>query len=324
MALTLVVRGDPPEHSRSISLDSPRIVIGRAADSDLVLPDPSVSLRHATLRQRGQDYIVVDEGSTNGTFVGPVRLAPATSRLIRSGDLIRVGRVWLEVRASATPVTDNPMLATRELALGMVEDALCRGGESHLPRIRVEDGPDRGLELELLENHRPYVVGRSKSVDLALTEPDASRRHLELRRRGAEVVVRDLGSKNGTTLGDQPLPPDLDHTWPPKSLLCIGRDRLSLTDPVADAFREVLAQADEHLPLHTEIPIPGQGSNGRASVDLVEVDDLPKLPSARAGKRFGPRHGGALDLLVALLALAVIAVSAGALWFLFSGKTVAP
>jgi len=324
MALTLVVRGDPPEQSRSISLDSPRIVIGRAAESDLVLPDPSVSLRHATLRQRGQDYIVVDEGSTNGTFVGPVRLAPATSRLIRSGDLIRVGRVWLEVRTSAAPVTDNPMLATRELALGMVEDALSRGGEHHFPRISIEDGPDRGLELELLENQRPYVVGRSKSVDLALTEPDASRRHLELRRRGAEVVVRDLGSKNGTTLGDKPLPPDLDHTWSPGSLLCIGRDRLVLTDPVAEAFREVLAQADEHLPRHTEIPVPGQSPMGRASVDPVEVDDLPKRPSTRTRRSFAPRPGGTLDLLVALLALAVLAVSAGALWFLFSGNAVAP
>ncbi len=324
MALTLVVRGDKTEHNRSISLESPRIVIGRAADSDLVLPDPSVSLRHATLRQRGQDYIVVDEGSTNGTFVGPVRLAPSTSRLIRSGDLIRVGRVWLEVRTSATPVTDNPMLATRELALGMVEDALNREGESHFPRICVEEGPDRGLVLELLLNHRPYVVGRSKSVELALIEPDASRRHLELCRRGAEVVVRDLGSKNGTTLGDKPLPPDREHTWLPGSLLCIGRDRLSLTDPVADAFREVLAQADEHLPLHSEVPLPGRDSPGRSGVEVVEVDDMPNDRSAPLNRRSGPRSGITLDLLVALLSIAVLLISAGALWFLFSGNTVAP
>ena len=38
-------------------------------------------------------YIVVDEASTNGTFVGPVRLPPHTPRIVRSGDLIRLGRI---------------------------------------------------------------------------------------------------------------------------------------------------------------------------------------------------------------------------------------
>ena len=75
MALTVVVRsGDHPTPLK-ISLDAPRIVIGRGDGCEIRLPDPSVSHRHASIRQRGSDYVVVDEGSTNGTFVGPVRLS---------------------------------------------------------------------------------------------------------------------------------------------------------------------------------------------------------------------------------------------------------
>jgi len=77
------------------------------------LPDPTVSHRHASLRQRGTDYIIVDEDSTNGTFVGPVRLPPQTPRVIRSGDLVRVGRVWLELLCEQALATEQAHLATQ-------------------------------------------------------------------------------------------------------------------------------------------------------------------------------------------------------------------
>ena len=76
MALTVVVRSGEGEPAPRITFDAPRIVIGRGDGCEVRLPDPSVSHRHASIRQRGTDYIVLDEGSTNGTFVGPVRLSP--------------------------------------------------------------------------------------------------------------------------------------------------------------------------------------------------------------------------------------------------------
>ena len=69
MALTVVVRSGDHPHPLKISLDAPRIVIGRGEGCEIRLPDPSVSHRHASIRQRGSDYVVVDEGSTNGTWV---------------------------------------------------------------------------------------------------------------------------------------------------------------------------------------------------------------------------------------------------------------
>ena len=98
MAITVLVRTAGSNNVRLTFDGTQRVVIGRGAGSDVRLPDPTVSHRHATLQAQGADFVVVDEGSTNGTFVGGVRIAPRTSRVLRSGDMMRVGKLWLELR----------------------------------------------------------------------------------------------------------------------------------------------------------------------------------------------------------------------------------
>src|SRR5258708_38872961 len=103
MPLTVIVRSAGGEDARLTFDGTQRVVIGRGPGSDVRLPDSSVSHRHATLRSQGAQFLVVDEGSTNGTFVGSVRIAQGTSRIVRSGDRVRVGRVWLEMRIDQSP-----------------------------------------------------------------------------------------------------------------------------------------------------------------------------------------------------------------------------
>ena len=100
MSVTVVVLsgGEPGVAALSLTLDAPRLVIGRGEGCDVRLPDASVSHRHATIRQRGGEHVLLDEGSTNGTFMDRVRLPPQTPRALRSGERVRVGRVWLELR----------------------------------------------------------------------------------------------------------------------------------------------------------------------------------------------------------------------------------
>jgi len=59
MAVTFVVLSgsEPGLPELTLTLDSPRIVIGRSEGCDLRLPDTSVSHRHASLRQRGGEYV---------------------------------------------------------------------------------------------------------------------------------------------------------------------------------------------------------------------------------------------------------------------------
>ena len=65
--------------------------IGRAPESDLVVPDLSVSRSHAELRNLGDGrYEIADLGSHNGTFVNGQRIAQPTT--VTEQDLIGIGR----------------------------------------------------------------------------------------------------------------------------------------------------------------------------------------------------------------------------------------
>jgi len=126
MAVTIVVLsgGAPGEAELSLTLDSPRVVIGRGEGCEVRLPDPSVASRHASLRQRGGEYVILDEGSKNGTFLGPVRLPPQTPRVVRTGERVRLGRVWLALRIEPAVVMGSTAAAARELALSLVARGL--------------------------------------------------------------------------------------------------------------------------------------------------------------------------------------------------------
>lgn len=83
-----------PNLGRTYSLGSRRATIGRAPDNAVVVDLDSVSRRHCTLRPQRSGFFVIDDGSTNGTFVNERRLT--TERALRSGDLLRVGSAVLK------------------------------------------------------------------------------------------------------------------------------------------------------------------------------------------------------------------------------------
>ncbi|MDQ6764833.1 MAG: FHA domain-containing protein [Verrucomicrobiota bacterium] len=66
------------------------MTIGRAPENTLRIDDPSVSGRHAELRQMGETFQLTDLKSTNGTRVNE---RPVESVTLRAGDRIRFGKV---------------------------------------------------------------------------------------------------------------------------------------------------------------------------------------------------------------------------------------
>ena len=67
---------------------SPGDTIGREG-CEVVLPDPEVSRRHATIRDQGGQLAIEDLGSTNGTYVNDKKIE---STDLVDGDNIRLGR----------------------------------------------------------------------------------------------------------------------------------------------------------------------------------------------------------------------------------------
>jgi hypothetical protein len=87
----LILAGD----GQQWSLDRERSVIGRLSGSEVEIQDPGASRRHAEIRREGEDYVVVDLGSTNGTLVNDTPVSHAT---LEDGDRITIGRTVLEFR----------------------------------------------------------------------------------------------------------------------------------------------------------------------------------------------------------------------------------
>lgn len=72
------------------------ILIGRSTGSDLVLSDEFASNTHAKLVLVGEEWVLQDLNSTNGTFLDGNKVT--TPQTIRSGMTIRIGTTNFELR----------------------------------------------------------------------------------------------------------------------------------------------------------------------------------------------------------------------------------
>jgi pSer/pThr/pTyr-binding forkhead associated (FHA) protein len=77
-------------------LDHAPILIGRGSDAGIRLDDDYVSTRHARIAASGDQWFVEDLGSTNGTYIGTVRITQPTT--ITLGTQVRIGKTILELR----------------------------------------------------------------------------------------------------------------------------------------------------------------------------------------------------------------------------------
>jgi pSer/pThr/pTyr-binding forkhead associated (FHA) protein len=222
------------------------ISIGRDPKSRVQLPDASVSLRHALIRPSSNGYVIIDESSTNGTYLNASRLVPGAAKLLSDGDRVQIGRARLSVRFRTPSTAPKTAFSTQDIALAMVQGTLIQAGSAVAPRLSVIRGPDRGLEL-ILREERSYVLGRDDDADLRLSDEDASRRHTRVVRRGSRLWVIDLGSKNGTRLDGRRLRPNVAEAWTDMAVLELGRNQFGIDDPVSSALRSLERVPDERL-----------------------------------------------------------------------------
>jgi len=101
------------------------------------------------------------------------------------------------------------------------------GGEwLELPglKLTVVEGPDRGREA--VARRGTVRIGSATDNDLVLTDGAVSRTHLEVRLRGDEVHVVDLGSTNGTNVDGVRI---MEAVLAPASLIRVGSTAIRAT-----------------------------------------------------------------------------------------------
>ncbi|MGQ9574671.1 MAG: ATP-binding protein [Thermoguttaceae bacterium] len=90
MPSLFVIRGT--DQGSRFELDGPTIGVGRDSSNAVQLHDSEVSRQHAELRRVGEEYLLVDLNSSNGTFVNG---RPIQSCRLASGDHVQVGSTLL-------------------------------------------------------------------------------------------------------------------------------------------------------------------------------------------------------------------------------------
>ena len=83
---------------RSFELKAERSTVGRLEDNNFQIPAPSVSGHHCEILLKGNDVVVKDLDSTNGTFINGEQITEAT---LPVGQAVRFGSVEARLEASA-------------------------------------------------------------------------------------------------------------------------------------------------------------------------------------------------------------------------------
>lgn len=104
--------------------------IGRGEHNDICIKDESVSDSHAKLQKRGDGWWIVDQGSTNGTYVGGRRVQ--SEQRIEGAPDLRFGGVKMSFRGAAAPAEDGG--GTRAIAAVNI-DAARRAAASRTPAL---------------------------------------------------------------------------------------------------------------------------------------------------------------------------------------------
>lgn len=81
---------------RTYELKTEKTTVGRVEDNTFHIPDGSVSSHHAEILLRGNEVVIKDLNSTNGTFINGERI---TEAVLRPGQSLRFGMVELRLES---------------------------------------------------------------------------------------------------------------------------------------------------------------------------------------------------------------------------------
>jgi DNA-binding NtrC family response regulator len=87
------------------TFDKEEIRLGSMEDNDVVISDDTVSRYHCRIAQEDNGYVLIDQRSTNGTFINKVRIREA---FLKPGSIVSVGQSQLRFNAREEEVQIVP------------------------------------------------------------------------------------------------------------------------------------------------------------------------------------------------------------------------
>lgn len=124
----VIIKYPTPEGYGEHKLVTGKLSFGRGSDADLRFADSGMSRLHATIYREGDKIWVVDENSSNGTFVNGEKVPPA-GKALKDGDSILLGNnttvkilfsVNKSVTAGSAQISSNPSPSPKPFLIGLL------------------------------------------------------------------------------------------------------------------------------------------------------------------------------------------------------------
>ena len=187
-----------PDAPASAATHGPRLSIGRLSSCDLTLADAQVSRQHAAIVREGDDFVLVDLESGNGTFLVD-RPGKVARHILADGDLIRLGHNVLKVsilRSAEPTLLSAPSNGDSQTAITVTG---ITGPRSIA--LTVVRGPDTGKVFK--PRKKQFQIGRQSSCEVRLSDEGVSRIHATIKREVFGYAIYDENSKNGLEVDAQ-------------------------------------------------------------------------------------------------------------------------
>jgi pSer/pThr/pTyr-binding forkhead associated (FHA) protein len=134
---------------RAHELKVDKTTIGRVEDNAFQIAEPSVSSHHCEVLLRGNEVVVKDLNSTNGTFINDEKI---TESVLKPGNTLRLGHIELRLEDGTATTPAAPAPATASAPAPAPAPASAKKPE---PATRVT----RGVSLSELESGGGRPVG---------------------------------------------------------------------------------------------------------------------------------------------------------------------
>jgi pSer/pThr/pTyr-binding forkhead associated (FHA) protein len=85
---------------RSYELKVEKTTIGRLEDNAFQIPEQSVSSHHCEVLLKGNDVVVKDLNSTNGTYINGEKI---TEKVLKPGQILRLGTIEIRLEGEGVP-----------------------------------------------------------------------------------------------------------------------------------------------------------------------------------------------------------------------------
>jgi predicted component of type VI protein secretion system len=156
----------------------PTIRIGRSGEMDIVIDNVSVSREHAHIARTEDGWVVRDQGSSNGTFVGGKKIEGPT--LLKAGDEISIGKFSLffekvmkdaarEASTMAAEAVEASSPGTMYIKPSDVQEMLRSSKERRAAHLTWKAGSSSGDHT--LPDHGCVLVGSDETCDLQVPGP---------------------------------------------------------------------------------------------------------------------------------------------------------